>query len=69
MKDLDYLESIIYELENCNSLNDLSVIFEEISENQIFEDKLKNIKKKNDKSKKIIRRKQIFLHLIQLNMK
>ena len=52
MKDLDYLESIIYELENCNSLNDLSVIFEEISENQIFEDKLKNIKKKNDKKQK-----------------
>lgn len=52
MKDLDYLESIIYELENCDSLNDLSVIFEEISENQIFEDKLKNSKKKNDKKQK-----------------
>lgn len=47
LKELDYIESIIYELENCTSIDDISEIFEEISENIIFKEKLDNYKKKN----------------------
>ena len=36
IKELDYLESIVYELEAATSLEEISEIFEEISENVIF---------------------------------
>ena len=51
-KELNYIESIIYELENSSTLEDLQDIFEEISENIIFKEKLKNKEKKNKLSKK-----------------
>ena len=41
IKELDYLESIVYELEAATSLEEISEIFEEISENVIFKDKIK----------------------------
>lgn len=50
-KELDYIESIVYELENCSCLEDVQAIFEEISENVVFKEKLKN-NKKNTSSKK-----------------
>ena len=37
-KELDYLESIVYELENSKTTNDIADIFEEISENVLFND-------------------------------
>ena len=54
LKDLDYIESVVYELENSSSLEDLSSIYEEISENDIFKDKIPSSfdKKKDSKSKK-----------------
>ncbi len=53
IKELDYLESIVYELESATSLEELSVIFEEISENVIFKDKIKSTQKsKTGKIKK-----------------
>jgi len=53
IQELNYIESIIYELENCTSIDDISEVFEEISENIIFKEKAKNYKKpKNTKSKK-----------------
>ena len=55
LKDLDYIESVVYELENSSSLEDLSSIYEEISENDIFKDKIPSSfdKKKGSKSKKL----------------
>jgi len=51
--ELNYIESIIYELENCSTINDISEIFEEISENVVFKDKTDTYKKKkNSKVKK-----------------
>lgn len=50
--ELNYLESIVYELDNCTNIEDIQNIFEEISENGIFKDKLKNKKKQNSKKKK-----------------
>ena len=51
LKELDYIESIIYEIESCENLQDLSDIFEEISENDIFKEFLPKAKIKKSKSK------------------
>jgi len=51
-KELDYIESIVYELENCTTLEEVQDIFEEISENVIFKEKLKKKEKKNKATKK-----------------
>lgn len=51
-KELDYIESIVYELENSTTLEDVQEIFEEISENVVFKEKLKKKEKKNKVSKK-----------------
>ena len=51
-KELNYIESIVYELENSSTLEDVQDIFEEISENVIFKEKLKKKEKKNKISKK-----------------
>lgn len=46
LKELDYIESIVYELENCYTIEEVSEIFEEISENVIFKEKTEHYKKK-----------------------
>ena len=51
-KELNYIESIVYELENSTTLENVEDIFEEISENIIFKEKLKKKEKKNNISKK-----------------
>ena len=51
IQELAYLESIIYEIESCTTIQDLSDVFEEISENDIFKEFLPNIKKQKSKSK------------------
>lgn len=51
--ELNYIESIVYELEAADSLQEISEIFDEISENVIFKDKTDTFKKKkNIKTKK-----------------
>ena len=51
LQELNYIESIVYELESANSLEEVSAIFEEISENVIFKEKTNN--SKNNKKQKI----------------
>ena len=51
IKDIDYIESVIYELDNSSSIEDIEAIYEEISENSLFADKLKT-KKASTKNKK-----------------
>ena len=46
INELNYIESIVYELENSSTIDDISEIFEEISENVIFKEKTDNLKKK-----------------------
>lgn len=53
-KELDYLESIIYELDNASSISDLEEIDSEISENVLFKN---NVKSSNVKRNKINKRK------------
>lgn len=53
LKELNYIESIVYELESCSSVQEVSEIFEEISENVIFKEKTERYKKqKKTKVKK-----------------
>ena len=51
-KEIDYIGSIVYELENSSTLEDVQDIFEEISENVIFKENFKKKQKKNKISKK-----------------
>lgn len=53
LKELSYIESIVYELENCSTIEEVSEIFEEISENVIFKEKTQHYQKqKKTKVKK-----------------
>lgn len=53
MEELDYIESVVYELESANSIEEIAEILDEISENDIFKEKTKNLKnKKQNKVKK-----------------
>lgn len=45
LQELAYIESIVYELENCSCVEEVSEIFEEISENIIFKEKTEHYKK------------------------
>lgn len=51
-KEIDYIESVIYELENAKTISEVHAIYEEISENEIFKDTLKFDKTKNNKKSK-----------------
>ena len=51
-KELNYIESIVYELENSTCIEDVQDIFEEISENVVFKERLKKKEKKKKISKK-----------------
>lgn len=62
IQDINYIESVIYELENCKTLEDIEEIYEEISENSIFADKLKlkndsKIRSKTKKAKPLTKNK------------
>lgn len=51
-QELDYLESIVYELESANSISELDEIYQEICENGIFKGKEKSCIKKNKVNKR-----------------
>lgn len=51
LQDINYIESIVYEINECHTLNDLEEIYEEISEGSLFTEKLK-YNQKNKHSKK-----------------
>lgn len=51
-QEIDYLESIVYELENATSVSELDEIYQEITENGIFKGKEKAQIKKNKVNKR-----------------
>lgn len=53
LKELNYIESIVFELENSTSIEDVYQIFEEMSENNIFKE---NTSKYNQKNKSKIKK-------------
>lgn len=50
-KELDYIESIVFSLENAKSLKDINEIYEEISENIVTKKNISNKKQNNLKKK------------------
>ena len=55
--ELNYIDSIVYELENSSTLEDVQEIFEEISENVVFKDNIQK-KQKNKNSKKTSKKRK-----------
>lgn len=67
-KELSYIESIVYELENCSTVDELTYIFEEISENDIFKEKTsktKETKKSKIKKSKLTKNKTVSFNPIK----
>ena len=58
ISDLNYLESIVYELESCTNLESVQEIYLEICESPLFADNVKNKFNKNSPSKKHNAKKQ-----------
>ena len=70
IKDLDYIESVIYELEDCSTIEDISNIFEEISESSVFKERTEKYKeKKNPKVKKSKLTKNKYVHFNPIKYK
>ena len=70
LDELNYIESIVYELENTTSVDEVLDIFEEISENDIFKEKTSSLKKKVYKVKKskLTKNKLISFNPIKYNI-
>ena len=71
IKELDYIESIIFELENCSSLDEITTIFEEIAENDIFKEKTAkktDTKKSKIKKSKLTKNKTVSFNPIKYNI-
>ena len=71
LKELNYIESVVYELENCSSLDELAEIFEEISENAIFKErtsKSTTTKKSKIKKSKLTKNKEVSFNPIKYNI-
>ena len=51
LNELDYIESVVYELENAKTIQEVSDIFEEISENDIFKEQTDKYKIKHKTAK------------------
>lgn len=52
LQELNYIESIVYELENCQTIEEVAEIYNEISENVIFKEKTSSSQNTNDFSSK-----------------
>ena len=60
--ELNYIESIIYELENANNIDDVNAVYLEISENDIFKSSF------NEKKQKTKHNEKTSLNPIELNI-
>lgn len=68
LKELDYIESIVYELESSSTIEEVSNIYDEISENVIFNEKTRkyqNTKKSKLKKSKLTKNKQVSFNSIK----
>ena len=69
LQELDYIESIVYELENCSTIQEVSSIFEEISENVIFKERsnsfIKSKSNKKIKKSKLTKNKEVSFNPIK----
>jgi predicted ribosome quality control (RQC) complex YloA/Tae2 family protein len=71
LKELDYIESVIYELESANNVDELATIFEEISENDVFKEKTSKYnttKKSKIKKSKLTKNKNVSFNPVKYNI-
>ena len=71
LQELDYIESIVYELESATNIQEISEIFDEISESSIFENKTNSFKKnKKVKTKKstLTKNKKVSFNPLKYNI-
>ena len=62
LRELNYIESVVYELESSSTIEEVDTIYEEISEHDIFKDKtadLKNGKKMKVKKSQLTKNKTV----------
>lgn len=69
IEEIKYIESIVYELDNCKNIEDVQDVYEEISENVIFNlNKKSSKKKKNPNPKKITSNKFATFNPLKYNI-
>ncbi len=66
LHDINYIESVVYEIESCSTLEEIDAIFEEILEHDIFKDKRpKSTKKMKVKKSQLTRNKTVSFNPIK----
>lgn len=71
LKDINYIESVVYELENCTTIDDVVSIYDEISESEIFKEKTLKVnssKKQKIKKSKLTKNKEVSFNPIKYNI-
>ena len=69
IEEIKYIESIVYELDNCKTIEDVQEIYDEISENEIFKSNKKFSKnKKSSKPKKMTKNKFVSFNPLKYNI-
>ena len=72
LKELDYIESVVYELENCSTIDEVISIYDEISESDIFKEKTSKVNDSKKKSKikksKLTKNKEVSFNPIKYNV-
>ena len=71
LKDINYIESVVYELENCTTIDDVVSIYDEISESEIFKEKTSKVnssKKQKIKKSKLTKNKEVSFNPIKYNI-
>ena len=69
IEEIKYIESIVYELDNCKTIEDVQEIYDEISENEIFKISQKTSKNRNpSKPKKMTKNKFVSFNPLKYNI-
>ncbi len=68
IRELDYIESVVYEIENCTTLEGIDEIYEEISENEIFKTKEMKTRKMKVKKTRLTRNKTVKFNPIKYSV-
>ena len=71
LKDINYIESVVYELENCTTIDEIVSIYDEISESEIFKEKnlkANSSKKQKIKKSKLTKNKEVSFNPIKYNI-
>ena len=68
ISEINYIESVIYELEACSTIEEVNEIYDEISSNEIFQDKPIKNKSKKIKKSNLTKNKNVTFNPIKYNI-